>query len=275
MVLCNLAEVFSLSKAFCLYYFISAGLSVFFYAPFFLDSSLVLVQLLRAAFLFTLLPLSIEPFLGSCLTSFVPFFHPFPERSLVLGQLPMHPTCSPLFLPFSERSLVLGPSYAPYLFILLSLFFDSLQNPSLVLAQARIIPCSCSTSYAPFLFTLLPPFSRTIPGSRPTSYAPFLLTLVSPSSRTVPGSCPSCSPLFLPLPERSLVLVDTAGCDCQELDTAEEQSKGNEGEAIIVSHYVRALLEAGLPEEDVAVITPYNLQVRRKCQWLWSRRWLV
>lgn len=61
--------------------------------------------------------------------------------------------------------------------------------------------------------------------------------------------------------ERSLVLVDTAGCDCQELDTAEEQSKGNEGEAIIVSHYVRALLEAGLPEEDVAVITPYNLQV--------------
>ncbi|XP_042883437.1 DNA-binding protein SMUBP-2-like [Penaeus japonicus] len=67
--------------------------------------------------------------------------------------------------------------------------------------------------------------------------------------------------LVPPFAERSLVLVDTAGCDCLELDTAEEQSKGNEGEAIIVSHYVRALLEAGLREEDVAVITPYNLQV--------------
>ena len=28
-----------------------------------------------------------------------------------------------------------------------------------------------------------------------------------------------------------LVLVDTAGCGLEELDTSEEESKGNEGEA--------------------------------------------
>ncbi|CAL4188820.1 unnamed protein product, partial [Meganyctiphanes norvegica] len=61
--------------------------------------------------------------------------------------------------------------------------------------------------------------------------------------------------------ETALLMIDTAGCDCWELDTTEEQSKGNEFEAIIVSKQVEALVQAGLPLKDIAVITPYNLQV--------------
>ncbi|CAL4091423.1 unnamed protein product, partial [Meganyctiphanes norvegica] len=63
------------------------------------------------------------------------------------------------------------------------------------------------------------------------------------------------------LSQSALLMIDTAGCDCWELDTTEEQSKGNEFEAIIVSKQVEALVQAGLPLKDIAVITPYNLQV--------------
>ncbi|XP_076044984.1 DNA-binding protein SMUBP-2-like [Oratosquilla oratoria] len=61
--------------------------------------------------------------------------------------------------------------------------------------------------------------------------------------------------------EEALVLVDTAGCDCPEMETLEEQSKGNAGEAAVVAAHVRALLKAGLQGRHIAVITPYNLQV--------------
>ncbi|XP_064096292.1 DNA-binding protein SMUBP-2-like [Macrobrachium nipponense] len=61
--------------------------------------------------------------------------------------------------------------------------------------------------------------------------------------------------------EHALMLIDTAGCDCYELNTPEEQSKGNRNEAIVVSCHVKNLLAAGVPETDIAVITPYNLQV--------------
>nr|XP_045602750.1 DNA-binding protein SMUBP-2-like [Procambarus clarkii] len=61
--------------------------------------------------------------------------------------------------------------------------------------------------------------------------------------------------------ENVLVLIDTAGCDCWELDTPDDQSKGNVSEAIIVSCQVQALISSGVPENDIAVITPYNLQV--------------
>lgn len=61
--------------------------------------------------------------------------------------------------------------------------------------------------------------------------------------------------------ENVLVLIDTAGCDCWELETSDDQSKGNPNEAVIVSCHVRALVTAGVPEKDIAVITPYNLQV--------------
>lgn len=40
-----------------------------------------------------------------------------------------------------------------------------------------------------------------------------------------------------------------------------QESKFNEGEAQVVTAYVQLLLKAGLREQEIAVITPYNGQV--------------
>ncbi|KAK3099969.1 hypothetical protein FSP39_012679, partial [Pinctada imbricata] len=61
--------------------------------------------------------------------------------------------------------------------------------------------------------------------------------------------------------QEPLLLVDTAGCELYELDTPEEVSKGNEGEADIISFHVKQLIDLGVGQEDIAVIAPYNLQV--------------
>jgi len=58
-----------------------------------------------------------------------------------------------------------------------------------------------------------------------------------------------------------LLLIDTTGCDVTELEVEDEVSKGNEGEADIVSAHVTELINAGLDARDIAVIAPYNLQV--------------
>nr|XP_020739711.1 DNA-binding protein SMUBP-2 [Odocoileus virginianus texanus] len=58
-----------------------------------------------------------------------------------------------------------------------------------------------------------------------------------------------------------LLLVDTAGCGLLELEEEDEQSKGNPGEVRLVSLHVQALVDAGVRAADIAVITPYNLQV--------------
>nr|XP_020639747.1 DNA-binding protein SMUBP-2 [Pogona vitticeps] len=58
-----------------------------------------------------------------------------------------------------------------------------------------------------------------------------------------------------------LLLIDTAGCGLFELDVEDEQSKGNQGEVCLVGLHVQALVEAGVKTRDIAVITPYNLQV--------------
>ncbi|XP_045433467.1 DNA-binding protein SMUBP-2 isoform X2 [Pipistrellus kuhlii] len=58
-----------------------------------------------------------------------------------------------------------------------------------------------------------------------------------------------------------LLLVDTAGCGLSELEGEEDQSKGNPGEVRLVSLHVQALVDAGVAASDIAVITPYNLQV--------------
>lgn len=58
-----------------------------------------------------------------------------------------------------------------------------------------------------------------------------------------------------------LLLIDTAGCDMLELNTADEDSKGNEGEADLVSLHVERLISSGVKAADIAVISPYNLQV--------------
>ncbi|XP_061165035.1 DNA-binding protein SMUBP-2-like [Saccostrea echinata] len=58
-----------------------------------------------------------------------------------------------------------------------------------------------------------------------------------------------------------LLLIDTAGCQLYELDVPEEISKGNEGEADIVSNHVEKLINLGVDQQEIAVIAPYNLQV--------------
>ncbi|KAI6053984.1 DNA-binding protein SMUBP-2 [Marmota monax] len=58
-----------------------------------------------------------------------------------------------------------------------------------------------------------------------------------------------------------LLLVDTAGCGLLELEDYDEQSRGNPGEVRLVTLHVQALVDAGVQAGDIAVITPYNLQV--------------
>uniref|UniRef100_A0A8C6FZD6 Immunoglobulin mu DNA binding protein 2 n=1 Tax=Moschus moschiferus TaxID=68415 RepID=A0A8C6FZD6_MOSMO len=58
-----------------------------------------------------------------------------------------------------------------------------------------------------------------------------------------------------------LLLLDTAGCGLLELEEDDEQSKGNPGEVRLVGLHVQALVDAGVRAADIAVITPYNLQV--------------
>lgn len=44
----------------------------------------------------------------------------------------------------------------------------------------------------------------------------------------------------------------------------EAGSTWNEGEALVVREHLRRLLEAGLQQIQLAVITPYNAQVRKQ-----------
>ncbi|KAE9333793.1 DNA-binding protein [Phytophthora fragariae] len=70
--------------------------------------------------------------------------------------------------------------------------------------------------------------------------------------------------------DATLLLLDTAGCELEEDANDDDNksrsilqlSKSNEGEARVVARHVRALLESGLKEDEVAVITPYNKQVQ-------------
>ena len=64
-----------------------------------------------------------------------------------------------------------------------------------------------------------------------------------------------------PITNTVLLMVDTAGCDMGELTTSDNISKANEGEAAIVLYHVKELVEVGVKPEDIAVVTPYNLQV--------------
>lgn len=58
-----------------------------------------------------------------------------------------------------------------------------------------------------------------------------------------------------------LLMIDTAGCELYELHAEDEESKGNEGEADLVFVHVENLVKSGVQPSDIAVITPYNLQV--------------
>jgi ATP-dependent RNA/DNA helicase IGHMBP2 len=65
-----------------------------------------------------------------------------------------------------------------------------------------------------------------------------------------------------PLTETPVQFIDTAGAGHEEEQEPGGASRLNPGEARLVVGKVRALLEAGLRAEDVAVIAPYSAQVR-------------
>lgn len=72
-----------------------------------------------------------------------------------------------------------------------------------------------------------------------------------------------------------LIFIDTQGGDFPEKSEEDDkdrptkgrgsllgESKSNEMEAALVRQHVRQLIDAGLRPEDIAVVTPYNAQVR-------------
>ena len=71
----------------------------------------------------------------------------------------------------------------------------------------------------------------------------------------------------------ALVFIDTQGGDFPEKFEEDElnktskkqgfgDSKSNPAEAVLVGLHVTKLVRAGVHEEDIAVVTPYNAQVR-------------
>lgn len=55
-----------------------------------------------------------------------------------------------------------------------------------------------------------------------------------------------------------LVFFDTASCQMEESEDEESSSRSNEGEAQIVVNYVTMLIENGVLQSDIAVISPYK-----------------
>ena len=71
--------------------------------------------------------------------------------------------------------------------------------------------------------------------------------------------------LFSPKPPMNpapVLFVDTAGADWNEEIDPEGESKFNAQEARWVIAQIRDLLDAGIKQEDIAVIAPYSAQVR-------------
>ncbi|HLU47531.1 MAG TPA: IGHMBP2 family helicase [Planctomycetota bacterium] len=63
--------------------------------------------------------------------------------------------------------------------------------------------------------------------------------------------------------ETPFIFFDTAGCGLEEEEDAEDISKHNAGERRIVRTWIERLEDAGVEPSQIAVITPYNAQVRR------------
>jgi ATP-dependent RNA/DNA helicase IGHMBP2 len=66
-----------------------------------------------------------------------------------------------------------------------------------------------------------------------------------------------------PLTEAPVQFIDTAGAGYDEEPEPDGESRLNPCEAALVARKVRALFDAGVRPEDVAVIAPYAAQVRR------------
>ncbi|XP_072956201.1 uncharacterized protein [Typha angustifolia] len=61
--------------------------------------------------------------------------------------------------------------------------------------------------------------------------------------------------------EPTLLLIDTTGCDMEEVKD-EEGSTMNEGEATVSIAHAKQLVESGVPASDIGIITPYAAQVQ-------------
>ncbi len=79
-----------------------------------------------------------------------------------------------------------------------------------------------------------------------------------------------------------LIFFDTQGGDFPEKSEEEGgdkkagkgmmgESKSNEMEAALVKQHVQNLVDAGVKPEDIAVITPYNAQVRQSHHFFFTR----
>ncbi|WP_435178303.1 IGHMBP2 family helicase [Halorussus sp. AFM4] len=64
-------------------------------------------------------------------------------------------------------------------------------------------------------------------------------------------------------PDEPVAFVDTASADAPEVSREGSTSRENPREAEVMAAYARALLDAGLAPEDVAVISPYDDQTDR------------
>ncbi|XP_037443852.1 DNA-binding protein SMUBP-2-like isoform X1 [Triticum dicoccoides] len=60
--------------------------------------------------------------------------------------------------------------------------------------------------------------------------------------------------------EPTIILVDTTGCDMEEVKD-EEESTMNEGEAAVSIAHAKLLVESGVRAIDIGIITPYSAQV--------------
>jgi superfamily I DNA and/or RNA helicase len=57
------------------------------------------------------------------------------------------------------------------------------------------------------------------------------------------------------------VLIDTASFAYREEECEEKESKSNIEEARIVVKYLKSLIDSGLKENQIAIISPYSAQV--------------
>ncbi|XP_062211739.1 uncharacterized protein LOC133912829 isoform X2 [Phragmites australis] len=60
--------------------------------------------------------------------------------------------------------------------------------------------------------------------------------------------------------EPTIILIDTTGCDMDEVKD-EEESTMNEGEAAVSISHAKLLVESGVHASDIGIITPYAAQV--------------
>jgi superfamily I DNA and/or RNA helicase len=69
-----------------------------------------------------------------------------------------------------------------------------------------------------------------------------------------------------------LLLIDTAGCDFDEQQNEDDDSKHNQGEAQAALAHAERLLAAGLAPTDVGIIAPYSAQVGHSAAITWGMK---